>query len=152
LSVPAATFLTSLREAADTASVAEKSFRRESAERIKTLEQERAFAFRRFNVMRLVVEAVTAAESEEIGVGAGLAVLRSRLGWSSDSESRSAVLSRFAPVVQTAFSNTRDTAEEPAPNVGEALAEFESWYASTYAISFWSLFEHQMAETPVVDF
>jgi hypothetical protein len=152
MSAPTAAFLVSLKEAADSAAVAEKAFRREAAERIKALEQERAFAFRRLNVMRLVIEAVTGAESEEIGVAAALAVLRSRLGWSSDSESRSAVLSRFALVAQTAFANLRDSAEDPVANIGGALAEFEVWYSATYAISFWSLFEHQMAETPVVDF
>jgi hypothetical protein len=152
MSAPAAAFLAFLKEAADNAAVAEKAFRREAAERIKALEQERAFAFRRLNVMRLVVEAVTGAESEEIGVAAALAVLRSKLGWSSDSESRTAVLSRFAPVAQTAFSNLRDTAEVPVANVGEALVEFETWYAATYAIAFWTLFEHEMAETPRVDF
>ena len=152
MSASAADFLASLKEAADNAAAAEKAFRREAAERIKALDQDRAFAFRRLNLMRLVVEAVTGAESEEIGVAAALAVLRARLGWASDSESRSAVLSHFAPVAQTAFSNLRASAEGSVANVAGALADFETWYAATYGISFWALFEHQMAETPVVDF
>jgi hypothetical protein len=144
-------FLDSLRAAADAAAGAEKDFRREAAERIKALEQERAFAFRRWNVMRPVVEAVVSAESEEIGVAAGLAVLRAKLGWSSDSESRSAVLQRFGTVAKAAFAGRGD-AGGTAEGVAEALADFEAWYAATYAVPFWALFEQQMAETPVVDF
>jgi len=153
LSAPASVaFLASLKEAADAAAVAEKDFRGQASERIKTLEQERAFAFRRLNVMRLVSDAVAGADSEEIGVAAGLAVLRTKLGWSSDSEARSAVLSRFAPVAKAMLATPEASADAPPGQIAAALAGFESWYAATYVVPFWSLFEHEMAETPVVDF
>ena len=97
------------------------------------LEQERAFAFRRLNVMRSVAEAIGRAESEEIAVAGGLAALRIKLGWSEDSEWRSAVLSRFAPVAQAVSKSFRDAEAEPAPDVGGELAGFETWYAETNA-------------------
>jgi hypothetical protein len=37
-------------------------------------------------------------------------------------------------------------------DVRQALADFEDWYQATYRTPFWSLFEHYMTETPVVDF
>ena len=147
-----AAYLASLQSAADAASAAEKDFRRQAAERIKALEQQRAFAFRRLNVIRLISDAVAGAESEEIGVAAALAVLRMRLGWSSDSEARSAVLSRFAPVAKAMLATPEALTQAPPTGIAEALADFESWYAATYVVPFWSLFEHEMAETPVVDF
>jgi hypothetical protein len=153
MSAPAAAFLVALKESADSAAAVEKAYRSEAAERIRALEQARAFAYRKWNVMRPVVEAVTGAESGEIGVAAGQAVLRSRLGWTSDSEARSAVLSHFAPIAKAIFGlRTTVGRDEPAADVREALAAFEQWYAATYAVPFWSLFEQPMAETPLVDF
>lgn len=152
MSAAASAFLASLQSAADVAAAAETNFRREAAERIRGLEQERAFAFRRLTVMRLVMNAIAGAESEEIGVAAALAALRTKLGWSSDSEARSAVLSRFAAVAK-AMLVMRDGPAETAPKkIVEALAAFEAWYVTAYSVPFWSLFEHEMAETPVVDF
>jgi hypothetical protein len=148
------TFLDQLAAAADDAAAAETAFRRETTERIKTLERDRSFAFRRLNLMRAIAEAVAGAESEELAVASGLAVLRARLGWSSDSEARSAVLTRFAPVSQAIFASTRQEpeTEPPAGDVLAALGVFEAWYAQTHGVEFWSLFEHPMPETPLVDF
>jgi hypothetical protein len=152
LSAATSAFLALLQSAAEVAAAAEKDFRREAAERIRALEQERAFAFRRLTVMRLVSDSVARAESEEIAVGSALAALRAKLGWSSDSEARSAVLSRFALVPKAMLATPEASAETSPTSIAAALADFESWYVATYFVSFWSLFEHEMAETPVVDF
>jgi len=150
---PSASFLDALKTAADGAAAAESEFRRHAADRIKALERERAFAFRRLNLMRALADAVASAESEEIAVANGLAVLRARLGWSSDSDARSEVLSRFAPVAAAVFAYLAPPDEEtPAADVGGALQEFEAWYAAMRGTSFWTLFEQYVAETPVVDF
>lgn len=48
-----------------------------------------------------------------------------------------------------------DTTEDgtpAAPGPQEALAAFEDWYFSTRQSAFWSLFDHYMPETPLVDF
>src|SRR5512134_2072939 len=99
----AASFLATLETAANAAAASETAFRREAAERIKNLERERSFAFRRMNVMRPIAEAAARAESEELAVAGGLAILRAKLGWSDDSEARSAILVRFTPVIQGVF-------------------------------------------------
>jgi hypothetical protein len=41
---------------------------------------------------------------------------------------------------------------ESANNVPEVLAGFEHWYAETRGSPFWLLFEHQIPDTPRVDF
>jgi len=33
-----------------------------------------------------------------------------------------------------------------------ALASFEAWYRDTHPGPFWALFDHDMPETPLVDF
>src|SRR5262245_37456013 len=147
-------FLDPLTLAADRAQAAETSFRREAARQTKQLAMDRAFAFRRLNLMRAIANAVANAESEQAAVSVATTTLRTKLDWSHDSEAREAVLSRFAPVAQAVFadlSSVNDT-EPPTPGVLKALADFEDWYAQAHAGPFWVLFENEMRETPVVDF
>jgi hypothetical protein len=152
--MPGPSFLDDLKRATERAAAAENDFRREIAQRIKAIENERAFAFRRFNLMRAIADVVASAESEEIAVAGATALLRAKLGWPSDSEARSAVLSRFAPVVQAMFASLAPSDDEdaPTPDVIGALSEFERWYGETHPNPFWILFENYLPETPVVDF
>jgi hypothetical protein len=152
--MPAPSFLDALKDAADRATAAEAEFRREVVDRTKALETERAFAFRRLNLMRAIAEVVAGAESEEIAVAGATAMLRSRLGWAEDSEARDEVLTRFAPVAQEMFASLApvEGEERPEPDVVGVLAAFERWYAETHPVPFLLLFETYLPETPVVDF
>jgi hypothetical protein len=146
--------LDALEAAARSAGAAETAFRRETAERIKVLERERSHAFRRVNLLRPIAEAVARAESEEMAVAGGQAILRAKLGWSNDSEARSAILTRFAMVVKGMFATLHPRSEgeaEPA-DILALLDAFEAWYEEAHRTSFWSLFDQPMQETPVVDF
>ena len=147
-------YLEALRRAAEHSAVAENEFRANIATRIRELEQERAFSYRRFNLVNEVSGAVASAESEEIAVTVAGAVLRARLGWVEDSDARIAVTSAFAPVAQAMFASLApaESADEPAPDVLAALAAFEAWYLATHPGPFWLLFENHIPETPVVDF
>jgi hypothetical protein len=157
---PTPSFLDDLRLAADRISQAEDELRREVAERTKALANERAFAFRRLNLMRAIAEVVAGAEGEEIAVAAATAVLRAKLGWGSDSEARDEVVSRFASVAQSMFASlspdnlasASGDEDAPEPDVIKVLTEFERWYAESHSGPFWVLFENYMPETPVVDF
>lgn len=151
---PAASFLDALKLSADRCAVAEDEFRSQIAGRIKELEKQRTFAFRRLTLMKEVSSVIAGAESEEIAVAAATAVLRAKLGWVSDSEARMAVVSSFAPVAQAMFANIAPSEgdDDERPDVIEALAEFETWYETTHPDSFWILFENYIPETPVVDF
>jgi hypothetical protein len=151
---PAASYLDALKLAADQSAVAETEFRSQIAARIKELEKQRAFAFRRLNLMKEVSGVVAGAESEEIAVAVATAVLRAKLGWADDSEARMTVVSSFAAVAQAMFASLAPTEseDEEKPDVVKALKEFEAWYAETHQNPFWVLFENYMPETPVVDF
>ena len=145
-------FLDELYSAAEAAAALENEFRREAAERIAALECERAFAFRRLNLMRAVVDAQRDAESEEQAVAQAQDVLRARLDWPNESETQSTLLSRFAPVAQAVFASLRPGTDGADNGIVNALAEFENWYGAEHRASFWTLFEQPMAETPRVDF
>lgn len=145
-----ARFLDELAEAAKAADGAETALRRDMARRLAEIAQERAFAYRRLNLMRAVVAPVAAAETEEAAVAGARAILRARLDWSEDSEARQAVLSRFETVICAMFAGTNE--QENAPAILEALAGFEAWYGATHDVPFFALFERVMPETPVVDF
>jgi hypothetical protein len=146
-------YLDDLKHAAERASVAEDSLRREIAQRVKAAEQERAIAFRRLNLMRAIAETIASAESEEIAVAGAGAALRARLGWNQPNDMRDAIITQFAAVAQAMFADLAPPqAEQDQPDVLGSLAEFERWYAQNYPTPFWTLFENYMPETPVVDF
>jgi hypothetical protein len=151
---PGESYLDALKLTADQSAVAENEFRSQIAARTKELEKQRAFAFRRLNLMKEVSGVIAGAESEEIAVAVATAVLRAKLGWANDSEARMAVVSSFAPVAQAMFASLAPTEseDEEKPDVIRTLAEFEAWYAETHPNPFWVLFENYMPETPVVDF
>jgi hypothetical protein len=142
-------FLKALQCAADQASDAEESFRREIAAQMKGLERERAFAWRRLNLLRDIDEAIAPAVKENDAVAAANAALRLKLGWADDSPARSEVLSRFAAVSRAVFANRGEEAEV---DVVATLAGFEKWYSDTHPGPFWVLFDYEMPETPIVDF
>ncbi|EJW09764.1 hypothetical protein A33M_0988 [Rhodovulum sp. PH10] len=145
-------FLRDLEVAADHAEIAESRFRQEAAQRIAALEAERAFAFRRLNVMRTVTEAVAGAPGEDEAVAAALDAVREKLGWAADSEPHVEVLAHFAPVPQAIHRSLAAPDDPPEPSPQDALVEFERWYADERRGPFWTLFEQRMPETPLVDF
>ncbi|HEY7747848.1 MAG TPA: hypothetical protein VH933_04150 [Aestuariivirgaceae bacterium] len=150
--IATASFLEKLERAADNASACEKKYRREASETIKTLERERAFAFRRLNLMRALTDGMKNAETSQSAVANALAILRAKLGWSDEeSDARSQVCEHFVPVAQSVFASLRSEQDE-SNDLAQALEEFEAWYAKTHSSPFWMLLEHHMTETPRVDF
>ena len=149
---PVAALLERLQAAASDAAAAETAYRREAAARIRALERERSFAFRRVNLIKPIADAVARADSEEMAVGAGQAILRAKLGWSGDSEARSAVLTEFAKVAKALFAALHPRDDQPPADVLTPLKDFESWYEAKHGVPFWDLFDQPMPETPLVDF
>ncbi len=146
-------FLSTLQSATQRADAAEAELQKEIVERRRLIEQDRKFAYRRFNFMRTIVAGVASAKSEEIAVANALAAMRNALNWASDSEVRQAALSDFAPVAIAIFVNQAPLeSEPPEADVLAALATFEAQYVQRHGSPFWVLFENYFPETPVVDF
>jgi hypothetical protein len=88
-------------------------------------------------------------------VARALGLLQVKLGWSSESEAGDVTLANFTPVVIALYRAAG--AEHPrvsdrGEDVGKVLARFEDWYATTYHVSFWMLFDNPIPDTPRVDF
>ena len=151
MTVARPSFLDEFAAAADRAAAAETQYRHEAVQRIAQLEKERAFAFRRLNLMKAVTAAVAPAEDEDAAVAGGLALLRDRLDWSSVDEARTEVLSRFTSVVVAVRHGVASPQDAPSGSIAGALAEFEAWYRDRRGNSFWVLFEQQLPELPLVE-
>jgi hypothetical protein len=155
MTVALAPLMDALKAAADRAGAAETAFRRETAQRIATLERERIFAFRRLNVMRTVIAAVAAVETEEDAIARGSATLCGEVGWDGISDARTAVLEQFAAVTKAIFADLHPISGELSPDEGSALtalAAFEAWYVTTHPVPFWALFDQYVPQTSIVDF
>jgi hypothetical protein len=154
---PAATFLDTLQSAADQASGAETAFHRELAQRIKLLEEERAYAFRRLNLMQLITNAVMGSDDRDLAIAGSLAMVRIELGWVGEDEGHDLVMVQLKPVSEAVLTILKPPADEnaeqqaPAPDPIAALKQFEQWYATTYQRSFWSLFDQERPELPLVE-
>jgi len=152
MSAPTQAFLDHLKAAATSAHEAENALRKRMAEEIARLERQRAFAYRRLNLMNEVTKAAASAENEDAAVARGLAVLRTELGWTSESETRKATLERFERVVRAAIAGLSSTeTAESAPDIADELSGFETWYESTYGKPFWVLFDQEIQEIPLVE-
>lgn len=148
-----ADWLGALSSDAEASLVAEKEFRADFARRVAELADLRAEAFRRTNLMAAVADGIFGAEDEENAVARGLAVLRLRLGWASDSQPRAEIMERFAPVCAACFlAEDEPKEDETPPDPGAELAAFETWFRAARGGSFWTLFEVEIPETPLVDF
>jgi len=141
----AAEFLAGLHAQANAAAAEETAWRKEAARRGKLLEQARAHAFRRWNVLRDLSAAMQGdAEDREAAVARGLAQVRQRLGWPDVPDaSRQAVLEALRPVALALLGEG-----EPA----ETVVTFESWFEARTGGSFWALLDQPAYDTPVVDF
>ncbi len=152
MSAPTQAFLDHLKAAATSAHESENALRKRMVEEIARLERQRAFAYRRLNLMNEISKAVASAEDEDAAVARGLAVLRTELGWTSESETRKATLERFERVVRAAIAGLSSTeTAESAPDIADELSGFETWYESTYGKPFWVLFDQEIQEIPLVE-
>lgn len=138
-------FLAGLETAKHAAAVAETAFRREAAERAEALAAARAHAHRRAELMMALCASIAGVADAEMAAATGQALLRTRLGWDTDSDARAEVLTRFAAVAVALF-------EAEAHDPQAELAAFEDWYQSSRQSPFWYLFDHYMPDTPLVDF
>lgn len=148
-----ASFMNDLQQATLQADNAETELQKEIVARRNAIERDRKFAYRRFNFMRSMTDAVASADKPEIAVANAQAAMRNSLGWSDDSESRQAALTEFAPVALAVYASLAPAeAEPPEPDVLGELAAFETRYETRFGSPFWVLFENYIPETPLVDF
>jgi hypothetical protein len=151
---PTATALVASFEAsAKAAQTAEENLRKAMAEEVKRLERQRAFAFRRTRLVRLLASHAGMPESkpEEVWQAQRRAV-RDEIGWTGTSEAHEAILARLQPVGDAVRDHLcPKDGSEPA-DVKTELEAFEAWFEGAHGKSFYALFDQYFPEVPVVDF
>jgi len=162
------TYLGELEQAAHAASTAEEVCRREIAQRVRALEQERAFAFRRLNLMRTVAGAVSGHDEEAEALQAGSIAFMRELDWTGATEAQRQALEKFRPVILAAWTLGRapegegDTASDMASDIAanreanrealrRELTAFEQWFAENRNGPFLGVMEREAVELPLVE-
>jgi type I site-specific restriction endonuclease len=146
-------FLDGLEQAAHTASAAEENFRREVAERLRAVEQERAFGFRRLNLMRSVTAAIAAGKDEDEALAKGREVFLHELQITTTSEANQETLHQFEPVLRACWDGCQSQGDDAsaAAAIVTALKEFETWFGSVRNGSVLTLMEREIVELPLVE-
>jgi hypothetical protein len=147
-----AVYFDRLKRAADTASAAEDAYRRDAVRRIKEHEQERAFAYRRLNLMQAAAAAVAGAKDEAEAMAQGKSAMLREVNWNGASEPQRQVADRFAPVALALWRAGRDAGGAGQAEPPEAaLAAFEQWFAESRNGPFLALMEGSTLELPLVE-
>lgn len=139
--------------AAEAARLTEEAYCREAARRIAELERERTNAFRRLNLMRGSIEALTAAEEPEQALARARFALTRSLGWDEIGPPQERVLDRLTPFLEALSRIVLPDADGRVTSEAEdTLRDVESWYTAEVGDDFHALFDRYMPETPRVDF
>lgn len=153
---PLTALLDDLDRIAHDASINEENYRKETAVRFRELEQDRAFGFRRLNLMRTVTAALDGCETEEDAILRGSTAFLHELGWSGTSETQQETLTNFAPVIAACWQTMQPVlpeAQTPADSTAiiEKLRAFEAWFAEHRNGAFLSIMEREIVELPLVE-
>ncbi|MBN9013297.1 MAG: hypothetical protein J0H25_09680 [Rhizobiales bacterium] len=153
---PLTALLDDLDRIAHDASINAENYRKEAAVRFRELEQDRAFGFRRLNLMRTVTAALDGCETEEDAILRGSTAFLHELGWSGTSETQQETLTNFAPVIAACWQAMQPEAPEtgtPADSASiiEKLRAFEAWFAEHRNGAFLSIMEREIVELPLVE-
>jgi len=163
-------FLDNLEKSAHAASVDEENYRREVAARLKVFENERAFGFRRLNLMKVVIAAIENCETEDDAIVKGSGAFLREVGWSTESESQQESLEKFQPVIRACWqarqaeieaakaesekAEGKDVASAPQvnpPDIKNQLGDFERWYSEARNGPFLNVLGQEVLELPLVE-
>lgn len=149
---PDADLIVHFEEAAEAARLAENAYRKEAADRIAMLAQERSTAFRRLNLLRSAIKAITEAPEPETAVARARFILAQSLGWDEIGPRHDLVLDKLTPFLNALLEGMEAPDDRAANAARDTLRAFEDWYRAEIGSDFYALFDRYMPETPRVDF
>lgn len=144
-------YLEDLGNIAREASIAEEQFRKQAAQRAEELKVERAFAYRRLNLLKAIGRAVSPAENEEEALKSGRSVFFREVSWNGATQKQKEVADQFEPVILAVWNAVRADEADGQPAVSEALDAFEAWYGENRNTDFLNLMEREIVELPLVE-
>ncbi len=138
--------------AAKRAQEAETALRKRVAEEIARLERQRAFAFRRARLVRLLATSAEGPQNHEEVAAAQRTAIAEELGWEVESASYKAILDEMKPLGLSVW-RCVSNADGSTPELVEAeIEKFETWFEGKHGTSFYALFDQYVPEAPLVDF
>lgn len=147
-----ANYFDGLDRLAKAANAAEDDFRRNITKRLKELEQERAFAFRRLNLMKAVGHAVAEAKDEEEVKAKASECFLAEVNWTGGSQWQRDVVEKFMPVAHAVWNASKAEAKpEDVAKIEPELVAFEEWFAQNRETPFLTVMEVEMVELPLVE-
>jgi len=139
--------------AAQVAQDAEARLRKSMAEEIARIERERAFAFRRTRLIRLLASSATGSENEQSALAAQSQAVCGELGLSVDNPAHKEIIEHLEPLGKAVWQCACASEEQVDSGAANAaLREFEQWFETARGQTFYALFEHYIPDTPLVDF
>jgi hypothetical protein len=121
------------------ANAAEDEFRNNISKRMRELEEERAFAFRRLNLIKAIGAAVSAAKDEDDAKAQGASAFLTEVNWTE-------------PVTLALWVASKPEASaQDAANVSKELAAFEEWFGQNREAAFLTLMQQEIPELPLVE-
>lgn len=144
--------VTEFEMAAKTAQHAEAELRKTLTEELARAERQRAFAFRRTRLIRVLASAADTAETEDAAIAAQGRSLHEELGWSGASAAQTEILERMRPLGRTVWQCGCGVDGATPADVALELERFEQWFLSARGKPLYSLFDQYVPEVPVVDF
>ncbi|MCW5745711.1 MAG: hypothetical protein KIT36_05875 [Alphaproteobacteria bacterium] len=136
-------FMGDLERQARAAARAEADFRLEVRDRLAQLEATRIAAYRRLNLLRGMLEAVSAVDEAAAAIDAGIDYACRCTGWSETDQSYAELRERLRPTadaMQAARLATTPGQEPPSPQAPLlAFAGFEAWYQARFGADFLAL-------------
>jgi hypothetical protein len=149
-----AVLLDRLWAAAETCKREEESFRRESRKQLEVLVAARIAAYRRYHLLKGMVEAAAECSSPEAASAAQLDFAIAETGWSEADAAYGDVRERLSEVASVVAAALREGAAgwDEIDAAILAFARFEVWYRNRFGSEFLQLLERDRAFLPVVDF
>jgi hypothetical protein len=149
---PVDDFLAQLEAAARSASTVEDAYRQDAMEQIRKLEQARAFAFRRLNLVRTIMSSMTGAKDQADAMAQATEAFLRELNWNGASESQRQVVERFMPMITIVWQlSSGIEVKDGIARLSSELAAFETWFAENRTASFLSLMDGEVLELPLVE-
>lgn len=147
-----AKYFDELDRVARAANAAEDEFRSNITKRIRELEEARAFAFRRLNLMKEIGQAVAEAKDEEEAKAKASEAFLAEVSWTGGSQSQRDVVEKFMPVALAVWEAGKAEAKpEDTAKIAKELEAFELWFAQNREAPFLTLMQREIPELPLVE-
>lgn len=147
-------YLDLLRAAAEAAERAEAEFRGYASHRLETMSGERVRAYRRYHLVRDMVESARPVAAQAACVAAQVACVLAQAGWSESDAAYDEVREELCRVATLVHRDLHDQpGTDPAAQVLPALCVFETWYCARFGAEFPALLPREPSSfQPLVDF